>query len=201
MDDYGNCRNCGAADYFVDAERGECSCSECGAVYDDARLMVASARYKELYDGCGNRQFRAPLVEAVRTGVYCENAALAKAELRNQKHSAPYQRATYFAERISQWRGEEPSIPTYDFQEIQRLYDRHTDRWELLGHRRWQRDYCLSKEDMRQLLWEIDNERRERGLKPYFVKKYLVSARSISSRSCCCCGTHGGVCVQATPYM
>jgi hypothetical protein len=197
MDDYGNCRNCGAADYHVDAARGECSCVECGAVYDDARLMVASARYKELYDGTGNRRFQAPLVEHLRSGVYVENAAMAKAELRNEKHSAPYQRATYFAERISQWRGDEPAIPPEDFAEIESLYCRYSSGVGRDGSR-WERGHCLSKEDTRQLLWEIDDARRSRKERPYFVKKYLVSAMFMRCLSLCVGIMHGGVCVHAT---
>jgi hypothetical protein len=138
--------------------------------------MVASARYKELYDCSGNRQFQAPLVETVRAGVYSETPSDVAAALRNQTLSAPYQRATYFAERISQWRGLEPCIPHHDYRDIERLYHRYTNKWGLYpNEQRWQPDYCLSKEDTRQLLWEIDRQRMSDGLKPYFVKKYLVS--------------------------
>lgn len=138
--------------------------------------MVASARYKELYDCSGNRAWRAPLVEAVRAGTYSETVADVHAQQREQATSAPYKRGTYFAERISQWRGLEPSIPEDDFKEIERLYYRYVDRWGLHPeNKRWELGHCLSKEDTRQLLWEIDRERQRRSVKPYFVKKYLVS--------------------------
>jgi len=169
----------------VDAERGECTCADCGCVNRDAVLMVASARYKELYDCAGNRQFQAPLVETVRAGVYRESAADVLAQQKQQVTSAPYQRATYFAERISQWRGLEPSIPFHDFKEIERLYNRYTNRWGLSDDvAKWQQGYCLSKEDTRQLLWEIDRERKRCGLKPYFVRKYLEKFLTIRLQLC-----------------
>jgi hypothetical protein len=171
---YATCRNCGADDYLVDAERGECTCADCGCVNSDAVLMVASARYKELYDCSGNRQFQAPLVEVVRAGVYRETAADVMAQQAAQSKSAPYQRATYFAERISQWRGLEPCIPHEDYRDIERLYNRYTNKWGLFpDEQRWEPGYCPSKEDTRQLLWEIDRQRLRDGLKTYFVKKYL----------------------------
>jgi len=176
MDGYGACRNCTGTDYLVDTERGECTCASCGCVNADAVLMVASARYKELYDCNGNRQFQAPLVETLRGGVYSETASDYLAQQVAQTTSAPYQRATYFAERISQWRGLEPSIDTSDFADIRKLYHRYTNKWGLYPEQqRWEPDYCLSKEDTRQLLWEIDRQRVKDGMKPYFVKKYLVS--------------------------
>jgi len=185
MDGYGTCRNCGAADYLVDAERGECTCADCGCVNGDAVLMVASARYKELYDCSGNRQFQAPMVETVRAGIYSETPADVMAANAKQNTSAPYQRATYFAERISQWRGLEPCIPYADYKQIEQLYNRYIDRWGLYPEQqRWQRGHCLSKEDTRQLLWEIDRERQRQQFKPYFVKKYLEKFLTIRLALC-----------------
>jgi len=149
--------------------------------------MVASARYKELYDCSGNRQFQAPLTETTRAGVYRENAADYLAAKRDEKTSAPYQRATYFAERISQWRGLEPAIDSSDFADIKRLYNRYTNKWglpEWQPQQRWQPGYCLSKEDTRQLLWEIDRQRVKDGMKPYFVKKYLEKFLTIRLQLC-----------------
>jgi len=174
----------------------------CGCVNPDGVVMVASARYKELYDCGGNRQFSAPLVETTRAGVYSETVDDVHAQQRQQAHSAPYKRGTYFAERASQWCGEEPTIPTDDFKEIEKLYHRYTDRWGLWPqHKRWERDYCLSKEDTRQLLWEIDRDRQRRSLKPYFVKKYLVRLLFINSRSPSYCAMQRGVCVHGLLYM
>ena len=204
-DVFGACRNCGATDYDVDAERGESTCHECGCVNTDAPLLVASARYKDMYDCSGNRHWQAPLVESVRAGIYSESVDDVHAQQRQQAGSAPYQRSTYFAERLSQWRGEEPSIPTDDFNEIKQLYYNYTDRWGLHPERqRWERGYCLSKEDTRQLLWEIDRDRMKREHRPYFVKKYLVSHSFMmrcclmSARSPGDCCMHGGLCVHAT---
>lgn len=184
MDGYGQCRNCGATDYNVDAERGECTCADCGCVNTDAILLVASARYKELYDCSGNRQFQAPLVEVVRGGFYGETVADVHAQQREQKKSAPYQRVTYWSERISQWRGLEPSIPSDDFRDIQRLYEWGTNQWGSNPAAKWQPKHCLSKEDTRELLWEIDRQRRARGAKPFFVKKYLEKFLTIRLALC-----------------
>lgn len=164
--------------------------------------MVASARYKELYDCHGSRQFQAPLVEALRGGVYTESVADVESARRSQKTSAPYQRATYFAERISQWRGLEPDIPNDDYLDIRRLYERLTNHWnETADVQRWERNHCLSKEDTRQLLWQLDRERQQRGVKCYFVKKYLVSLALIASLSPATCAMHAGTCVHTALYI
>jgi hypothetical protein len=185
MDGYGQCRNCLGSDYLVDAERGECTCALCGCVNGDAVLLVASARYKELYDCSGNRQFQAPLVETVRAGVYSETPADVIARQTSQTQSAPYQRATYLAERISQWRGLEPSIPHEDFRDIERLYNRYTNKWGIFPEeQQWEPNYCLSKEDTRKLLWEIDRQRVKADMKPYFVKKYLEKFLTIRLQLC-----------------
>lgn len=203
----GNCGNCGASDFVLDYERGETTCLECGCVDRDAPVMVVCGRYKDAFDAFGNRLQSAPLSERSLVGSVVENVAVGKAVARQRKtQSAPYSRPTYFAERCSQWQGLEPPIDTGDFRVIEDRYHYYCGgKWRLPGeevpHAKWQKSHCLSKEDTRFLLWEIDSERRSKGLKSYFVKKYLVRCSLVScSATCCwCCGTsgmQGGVCVH-----
>lgn len=140
--------------------------------------MVASTCYRQIYDSDGCRRFGAPLVESLPRGVVCEDAVDYLAQQTTaQKNSAPYQRSTYWAERISQWRGREPAIDPDDFKRMQEEYWRLCGgRWGSLtqeGGGIWEKGHILTKDDTRFMLWNLDKS-EDLGTAPYFVKKYLV---------------------------
>lgn len=159
----------------------------------------------------GERLFDAPMSESIFAGAYYEDVADGKAEsMANMRGgSAPYRRQTYWAERISQWRMLEPGIEEDDMLVIRRKWHELTNWGGFSGENKYGGEwlnamvytYTITKEDCRELLWSIDNDRRERhrrtalmhqevdrelGLpprkpaeiaeadKPFFVKKYLV---------------------------
>lgn len=180
-----NCVNCGADDFAVDGERGDCVCRECGCV-DRVPLSVGGNGYSARLDCNGNQIPGVHGYESINGASIVMEAPPGRKKRKGT--SPPYRRDTYFAERISQWRMHEPGIPTPDAQEIERAYDYFTDKWGTRGGVTdfpgavWSRterglrcSYVINKEDCRQLLWHIDAQRSARGAKPYFVKKYLVS--------------------------
>lgn len=213
----GHCLNCNNDEYIVDWERGTCVCSRCGFV-DPNPLMVAGNPFSECHDEEGGALDGACGYEAVRCGAYSESVCDAIAE--NRKHrrnscSPPYRRDTYWSERISQWRQLEPEIPSEDAELIERKWEQFTGRYRQpsdplpkFQDATWERTagtwnlrctHMLSKEDCRQLLWAIDEDRARYRLdpssiswdqqrlyqfaevdpaslgKPVFVKRYLVS--------------------------
>ncbi len=175
----GACVECGGRTYCIDYECGESTCVECGCVDSCGRLMVSTATFKETFDASGARKFAAPVQESAVVGAFLEDVDLTLALSRQKNNnSAPYRRETYFAERISQWRCQEPSINAQDFAHIQERYYDFTGRWRLASDEHnpewiWEQNRCLSKDECRFLLWDIDNSRISIGDCPYFVKKYL----------------------------
>lgn len=180
-----NCANCGADDFAVDAERGDCVCRDCGAV-DRIPITVGGNGYSARLDGSGNQIPGVHGYESINGASIVLEPPPSKKQRKGT--SPPYRRDTYFAERISQWRMLEPGIPASDMQEIERAYEHFTDKWGLRGGEtifpgaKWTRterglscSYVIDKEDCRKLLWHIDADRKSTGRKPYFVKKYLVS--------------------------
>lgn len=92
------CGNCGGAVFATNATSGDVYCIACGGV--DERLLVDAATFDELFDAYGNlRQFR-PKGEVYHAGEHREDVG-ASSNVRSS-NSAPYRRATYWAERISQ---------------------------------------------------------------------------------------------------
>lgn len=149
--------------FHSDYERGDIICSSCGCVV--APIMVVTHSYNSVFDRDGCIKTGAPLGEAFVRGECGEEVPLAPTHSRSG-----YKRSTYFAERISQWRQREPAIEQYDFEEIWRQHDRS-------GH---PETYCLTKEDIRQYLRNID---RRNGGKT-FVTKYLEKWLTIRFRLC-----------------
>lgn len=148
----------------------------CGCVDERQRLLLAASSYRSTFDEFGCRKQSAPLQESAVVGAYLADVDLSAALARGgMGPSAPYRRETYFAERISQWRGHEPAIPDDDFSLIKARYWEFTGQWPS-PKQRWARNHVLSKDDCRALLWDLDNERASYT---YFVKKYLEKFLSI----------------------
>ena len=130
------CPSCDGTSFVVDGARGDCICVACGFATSDAGVVEANGRLAK------------------------------KAHLENQirlatTQSAPYRRETYFAERISQWRGAEPTIEYSEWRVIDDTFIQFTQpggRWEM-GRS------LMTKDDCRELLWEIDLQRKQSGLK------------------------------------
>jgi len=188
MGDYDdNCRNCDTSVFITDYASGVTSCAECGCCRDDLFTVVeCSYKQKELAAGFGFRE------ESYLDGPRFEEAAVERNQLfASRKNSPPYKRETYWSERISQWRLQEPCIEENDWQRIVAKWEEFTGKFrgdnEPLPRFKtacWTRnangslacDYVLDKEDCRQLLWAIDGDLKRIGDgKPVFVKKYLVS--------------------------
>jgi len=87
--------------------------------------------------------------------------------------SAPYKRETYFAERLSQWREQEPGIDVNDSIRIDRIYAE-------LKRDAWRDKTRFEKEDCRQLLFMLDQRHRVKR----FVTKYLEKFLSIRHMLC-----------------
>lgn len=216
----GACENCGGIDYWVDIERGQYTCVECGCVDRDRPVLLHAPRYAELKDSDGTRRAFAPVEEARSHGAYREDIHTTLALARgNMRTSAPYRRETYCSERLSQWQMQEPPIPASDMRDIQREFDTLADRWGNPPQGEWPARWDararsvvlerpMSKDMCRIMLKRIDTRIGLHGHAPYFVKKYLVSHRfnflrflhfSAWSRSYAACvsslvlNKHGGV--------
>lgn len=182
----GACRSCGHDAYIVDFERGTYTCVECGCV-DEQPLVISGSGYSACYDKEGNKHTYIRGYEPPMHGAFVESVGEHITRERKRRRvggaSPPYQRRTYFAERIAQWRLREPDIPSEDFAMIQEAFNHFTDKYGLVGHSefpgaQWVRrksgmscTYIIGKEDCRRLLWHLDRTRNN----PRFVKKYLVS--------------------------
>ncbi len=186
------CGNCGCSSFVLDYERGDAYCEECGCC-DEARLQKDAAGFKETHDEHGGLLVGACVYETGSSGATVTDAATERAVASKTRHnSPPYRRATYWSERISQWRMVEPNIDAADLQLI-------SDKWAVLTGKYfnpaftfnphfpapvfegcvWERDavtgvlrcsYVIDKEDCRQLLWAIDEDINSVGdRKPFFV--------------------------------
>lgn len=160
----GHCANCTGATFVVDYERGDSVCCTCGCV-EPTRLMVVQNTFKQNFDYEGTRRHDVPPQESMVVGAFFEDVVDRRIQQsRGKSNSAPYRRATYFAERISQWRLQEPTIVADDLRTILQAYDA-----------KYSMQYVMSKEECRTLLWEIDARLKTHNLVPRFVKRYLVS--------------------------
>ena len=186
------CANCGGDNFVIDWERGSSVCSACGCVFE-AALRVGGEGYRATHkSNCGALGY-----ESVLAGAYTESIgdflAAERATYRNHQ-SPPYRRETYWAERISQWREQEPEIDKADVQIIEDEYWQLTNPWITSRDRmhppfrelewRWTDDlrdrylchagtnlrYVVTKDDCRVILWSIDKKRVALGGKPLFVK-------------------------------
>lgn len=162
------CGNCGGVVFATNAASGDVYCIACGGV--DERLLVDAATFDELFDAYGNlRQFR-PKGEVYHAGEHREDVGVT-ASIRSS-NSAPYRRATYWAERISQWRQNEPAISADDWQAISTAYITFTSDGPL---KKWDLSYVLTKDDIRELLRSCDKQLELREVRTRFVRRYLVS--------------------------
>lgn len=179
----GSCENCEGTDFIVDYERGDRICAACGAV--DSRLMVATSNFKEVFDCQGTRVQFAPTSETFRCGAYHEELGDAIAQERDARRtkSAPYKAITYFSERISQWRMQEPGIPPADWDAIEQMHRCFIGTHLYYSHRQYAGDHYFeprwepdkehfSKEDVRTLLWEIDKREPVEAERRFVVSKF-----------------------------
>lgn len=156
------CVNCGSDLFITDYARGNCHCAECGCVIVD-QIAVSSG---PCYDMARDRVVYAPPHPVSAICGFLDEGPLVQPPEKRHK-SQPYRRETYFNERISQWRMNEPEIPYDDLDSI---------KWQ------WKSMYPegdkldVSKEECRLLLRKCDDQLVGwTGQRPYFVKKYLVS--------------------------
>ncbi len=193
------CGNCGCADFLVDEHRGTYTCEECGCV-DSAPILKATGAYKESFDCTGTRRHTAPVFESVVSGVYHTTAALDMAQSRPRGNSPPYRRETYWSERISQWRLQEPDFVEGDSQRIEEKWQQLSgyfggiERHARFANVNWERGvdgamrtvprFVLDKEDCRAILWSIDSDIETAGGKPTFVKRYLEKFLTIRKNLC-----------------
>lgn len=149
------CENCDNARSFAsDYRTGDRYCTVCGLVL--GRVMVVSNGYKSVFDSHGNIRVGARRAELFTRGqVLLDNGAR---YVRRSK-SAPYKRATYFAERITQWCQREPRIPWKTRLAIDRAYRAG----------RYAARYVLTKRDVRSIVRNAAAEAQT----PRFVDKYL----------------------------
>ena len=165
---HGGCSNCGHLIWIRDNARGDRCCASCGAIQD--QIFVAAPRYNEVFDDDGNLNIHGAKRESYVAGDRREESAFAPSS--RSSSSAPYKRATYFSERLSQWQMLEPEINERDWELIASTW-RFSDFWKR---------NVLTKEDIRAILRRID-ECFVKG-RPRFVKKYLEKHLTIRYRLC-----------------
>lgn len=163
------CGNCGGVVFAANATSGDVYCIACGGV--DERLLVDAATFDELFDAYGNlRQFRAKGA-VYHAGEHREIVDTPRSF--RSSNSAPYRRATYWAERISQWRQSEPPISDDDWATISHAYIAATSDGPV--SKKWDLSYVLCKDDIRELLRTCDKQLEARKLRTRYVRRYLVS--------------------------
>lgn len=155
------CRNCDDSDLREDFEHGDVVCVSCGCCASS--IICDAPSYRDV----------------------CSNSALAGGATRSHLQdgsksvhhgSAPYQRKTYFNERISQWLRSEPPVPEDDELLIIETWNANAP---LTWPDDWQSKSATTKERIGYLLDFIDGERRKEKLRPYFKAKYLEKWISI----------------------
>lgn len=160
------CLNCDDSDLREDFEHGDIVCINCGCCAASIICDVPS-----FGDVCANGALAAGATRA----------ALHAYEAFAGSKSAPYQRKTYFNERISQWQCNEPAIPEDDELTIM-------ETWNQWAPVTWPDDYhrasATTKERIGHMLEFIDLQRRRNNLKPYFKTKYLEKWISIRGWFC-----------------
>lgn len=143
------CSNCGGVDHFDDDATGDCICGGCGMVQS---VVFSDARpYRDMFDVWGQFIYRpaAPKLPEPPRGL---------PKIAVNLHSAPYSEQTYLNERIAQWRHREPPIPYKDTQAIIKAFAGGD---------------TVSKDEIRNILAQIDKDRVAAGKKPRFIRKYL----------------------------
>ncbi|MGB0548745.1 MAG: hypothetical protein ACPGR8_06385 [Limisphaerales bacterium] len=150
-----HCDNCGNVRSFAsDYRSGDRYCTVCGLVL--GRVMVVSNGYKSVFDSHGNIRVGARGADMFTRGqVLLDSGAH---HVRRSK-SAPYKRATYFAERITQWCQREPRIDWKVRLTIDRAYRAG----------RYAARYVLTKRDVRAIVRDAAAQTQT----PRFVDKYL----------------------------
>lgn len=149
------CANCQGNNFRVDHVAGIVLCEDCSMVVADGHLSACFHRpeYRRKRSARAFRRYKRTFPSAdVR-------AVMAR---REGKASAKYQPATYWRELWRLFRGQEPVVPDDDFRLIEAVcVERYGTR--------------LTKDDLRVVLHDIDRWRADKGERPYFVRKYLVS--------------------------
>ncbi len=158
-----SCRNCGGDDLREDFEHGDIVCYGCGCC---AATIICDA--PSFGDVAAN-----PLLAggATRSSLQAGgNTAVAGTR------SAPYQRKTYFNERLSQWQRQEPAVSEDDQLVIIKCWN----KWApVTWPKDWNDKLATTKERISAVLEYIDRKRRRKQLRPYFKTKYLEKWISI----------------------
>ena len=159
------CQNCNNDVMVTDYKTGDIYCRFCGCVNDRLRLVAHS--FRKVFDDAGNIRPDAPIYEPFQRGTVClDNYE----PMFPKTNSAPYKRATYFAERISQWQQTEPEIPEEDQYRISYEY------YDM----RFPPEYILAKDDIRLILRCLNTEHQTKR----FVDKYLEKWITLRSGLC-----------------
>ena len=190
MSSNGACDNCTGTDYIFDYRTGDVVCQQCGMV-ESGRLTVHSGGAKGFVGQQNAYSSDAIVSESAPHGAVAISFNDAKfANARFRTNSPPYQRRTYFSERISQWVLSEPEIEAKDMQIIRDKFDELTGKFvveygefsntehniAMQSKQRWGRNHLLTKDSCRTLLWCVDEDNKRIGNgRTFFVKRYLVS--------------------------
>lgn len=132
--------------------------------------------------------------ESICRGAYSTNVVDEQQKAKRRRlssNSAPYRRSTYFAERVSQWRGLEPLIGEDEWETIRQQWCILSNqpfaprrRWPEDPPPIWPPDHILTRDDCRLMLRMIDNRRRKHGLPANYVKRYFEKFLSIRRLLC-----------------
>lgn len=153
------CRSCRSVDFVEDFARGDSICGNCGCCaeslfIDDRKLLAFGDEHIPAQAFVPDRPTKSHISRETFAAVH-------------RAKNLPYKRATYFAERISQWIGTEPVIPNHDLKPI------WLRRWPK-GSKR-----TCTKQEIRAILADIDTELVSSGQRPRFIRKYLEKWLSI----------------------
>lgn len=163
-------------------------CTACGCCTDVVRIQAPT--YRQLHTELGP----VGCFESSWSGAYSTSLAEELASCRRKQlssNSAPYRRSTYFAERVSQWRGLEPDIGEDEWLNIRQQWGLMSGQFDLPFRRWpedpppiWPRDHILTRDDCRLMLRLIDDRLRRVGLRGTYVKRFFEKFLSIRRRLC-----------------
>lgn len=167
------CDNCNGNEYVTDYHTGDVFCFTCGAVLQQ-RLMVNTQSRDAAFDATGTAGGRRVQLSYYPVGQAIVNEVPQHAAPK----SAPYQRRTYFNERLSQFAQREPRIDAEHVFVISAKYR------ELVSQRAITA-YKLSDRDVRKILRLVDKEQRARNEWHRYAEKYGEKWLSIRDLLCC----------------
>lgn len=133
-----------------------------------ARIYVHQVPRNEQYDAYGDRRDCAP------------SEGLDTSMLQPTSKSMPYNRKTYFNERLAQWREQEPSIPREHCDVIEQAYaeqypQHYAVAWDQLGRRPAGRTAIhLHKHDIRRILVAANTKSQYKRFVHKYYEKFLT---------------------------